>query len=445
MRLDVFAQLFLFLLRVAVGWHFAYEGWVKWQKMRTAEGIDRVAAEAESAAATKTPAPTEPTADGSAKAKTEPTEPAKVDEKKDEGEARGRPPSSRGWSARGYLNDARGPLAEYFWNLAEEGATLDFPGLEGEPVFPLLDRVVVFSQMGLGAALILGLFTRTACLGVIGMLALFYITQPPWDLRPLPPQTHDLRRKTVTLEDGGELRLDASGGKTRVELYELGKVEPKVRIEADDRAGVRRQALELNRYDVYVLYRRHAHWLRSPPPDPSRARENFLFVNYNLIELLAAGLLLCANAGFACGFDVLVRHYVTGYIVGGRRGEEVPSDELQEPAGEEPAAPPPTPRPASVFRQAPSYTEAPTVTAPPMTMDPTLPRTAMQMPAGSLDATPGLPLSPPPGLVRLQFTCNVCLRPFQADVDGFGRPTTVRCPGCGRQDLYSARPDEQLK
>jgi len=62
----VLTQIVLVLLRLAIGWHFLYEGYYKWQTWR-------------------------PTVH----------------------------PASR-WSAEGYLRNANGPLARYYWNLLED-------------------------------------------------------------------------------------------------------------------------------------------------------------------------------------------------------------------------------------------------------------------------------------------------------------------------------------
>jgi thiosulfate dehydrogenase [quinone] large subunit len=77
--------------------------------------------------------------------------------------------SSPSWSAAGYMKVSRGPFAGFFHWIA------------GQP--QLLDKANLVTSYGLtiiGVLLILGLFTRLAALGGIGLVLLFYICNPPF-------------------------------------------------------------------------------------------------------------------------------------------------------------------------------------------------------------------------------------------------------------------------
>ena len=72
------------------------------------------------------------------------------------------------WSARGFLLDSSGMFESWFYWMANN---------EG-----VLTTINILNQWGLvliGLALIIGLFSRLACLGGIAMLALFYLSHPP--------------------------------------------------------------------------------------------------------------------------------------------------------------------------------------------------------------------------------------------------------------------------
>jgi thiosulfate dehydrogenase [quinone] large subunit len=114
-RLDRTQQVALVVLRTLIGWHFAYEGFVKlfwpaWSR----DGV----------------------------------------------------PLAR-FSSVGYLRSATGPLAEVFRGLA------DWNGL------PWLDHLVAWSLLLVGLGLMLGLFTQLACTGGLVLLALFYVSWLP--------------------------------------------------------------------------------------------------------------------------------------------------------------------------------------------------------------------------------------------------------------------------
>jgi thiosulfate dehydrogenase [quinone] large subunit len=77
--------------------------------------------------------------------------------------------SSPSWSAAGYLKVSRGPFAAFFHWIASQ------------PL--LLDKANLITSYGLtiiGVLLILGLFTRVAAFGGIGLVLLFYICNPPF-------------------------------------------------------------------------------------------------------------------------------------------------------------------------------------------------------------------------------------------------------------------------
>ncbi len=73
-----------------------------------------------------------------------------------------------GWSARGYLENASGPLENVFRGLAAR------PGFVS-----LADFAVVWGLMLVGLLLMLGLFSRLAALGGFLLLFLFFAAAPP--------------------------------------------------------------------------------------------------------------------------------------------------------------------------------------------------------------------------------------------------------------------------
>jgi thiosulfate dehydrogenase [quinone] large subunit len=77
--------------------------------------------------------------------------------------------TAESWSAAGYLEQARGPLADMFKWMASDPA--------------ILDRVNQLNMWGLTAivlGLILGCFTRTASAAGILTILLFYMCNPPF-------------------------------------------------------------------------------------------------------------------------------------------------------------------------------------------------------------------------------------------------------------------------
>jgi thiosulfate dehydrogenase [quinone] large subunit len=108
-------QVALVVLRTLVGWHLAYEGFVKlWSPAWSRAG-----------------------------------EPL------------------RGFSSAGYLKAASGPFAGIFRALGES------------PVLPAVDWLVTLGLLFAGLALILGLFTRLGGYVALALLAVFYVSQLP--------------------------------------------------------------------------------------------------------------------------------------------------------------------------------------------------------------------------------------------------------------------------
>jgi thiosulfate dehydrogenase [quinone] large subunit len=71
------------------------------------------------------------------------------------------------WSSAGYLRGASGPLAGVFHAVA------------GSPLLPYVDRVMPLALAAVGLLLMLGLFTRAACIGGLCLLGLFYVSAIP--------------------------------------------------------------------------------------------------------------------------------------------------------------------------------------------------------------------------------------------------------------------------
>ena len=79
-----------------------------------------------------------------------------------------------GWTAHGYLANAEGPLAGVFRWIADTPFMLS-----------VVDEINVWGQVAIGLGLMLGLFTRTACVAGAALLALYFIAQPPaWLVNP---------------------------------------------------------------------------------------------------------------------------------------------------------------------------------------------------------------------------------------------------------------------
>jgi thiosulfate dehydrogenase [quinone] large subunit len=78
------------------------------------------------------------------------------------------------WSSAGYLRGATGPLSDAFHALA------------GSPVLPFVDQAMPWALAAVGLLLMLGLFTRVACVGALVLLALFYVSAIPTAGVPQP-------------------------------------------------------------------------------------------------------------------------------------------------------------------------------------------------------------------------------------------------------------------
>jgi thiosulfate dehydrogenase [quinone] large subunit len=77
--------------------------------------------------------------------------------------------TSAGWSAAGYMKQARGPFAELFRWIAANPNMLDNANL-----------ITMWGLTIVGVLLILGLFTRLAALGGMAFILLFYLCNPPF-------------------------------------------------------------------------------------------------------------------------------------------------------------------------------------------------------------------------------------------------------------------------
>ena len=77
--------------------------------------------------------------------------------------------TSPSWSAAGYMKVSRGPFAAFFHWIASQPQLLDKANL-----------ITMYGLTIVGALLILGLFTRLAALGGIGLVLLFYLCNPPF-------------------------------------------------------------------------------------------------------------------------------------------------------------------------------------------------------------------------------------------------------------------------
>jgi thiosulfate dehydrogenase (quinone) large subunit len=121
MRLTGFQQFCLVTLHTAIGWHFAYEGFYKLMLPGWTRSGERVGA----------------------------------------------------WSAAGYLKGATGPFASMFHNMAASASTVH-----------AVDLLVPVGLLLVGLSLMLGLLTQFGCVGAIGFLATFYLSQPPFTGMP---------------------------------------------------------------------------------------------------------------------------------------------------------------------------------------------------------------------------------------------------------------------
>ena len=116
MRLTGFQQICLVTLRTAIGWHFAYEGFYKLMLPGWTRTGERIAE----------------------------------------------------WSAAGYLKGATGPAAPLFHSMAGNASLMN-----------VVDMAIPIGLFLVGMSLMLGLLTQVGCLGAIGFLTMFYLSQPP--------------------------------------------------------------------------------------------------------------------------------------------------------------------------------------------------------------------------------------------------------------------------
>jgi len=77
--------------------------------------------------------------------------------------------TSASWSAAGYMKVSRGPFASFFHWVASQPQMLDRANL-----------ITMYGLTIVGVLLIVGLFTRAAALGGLGLVLLFYLCNPPF-------------------------------------------------------------------------------------------------------------------------------------------------------------------------------------------------------------------------------------------------------------------------
>lgn len=147
------------------------------------------------------------------------------------------------WTAIGYLSNSWGPLAPIFKGVAETPWMLSMSNF-------MMPWALTFVGLGL----MLGLFTRTAILVGIGLLAMFYSAAPP--IEAMPPYA------------------------------EWG--------------------VEGFQWMPYLISLEHAQWAGK---HMINCEGNYMYVNKNLIEMLALLALLTLNTGMSCGLDVYVRSW----------------------------------------------------------------------------------------------------------------------------------------
>jgi len=73
------------------------------------------------------------------------------------------------WSSVGFLLDSNGFLGSFFHSLASNPATLN-----------IIDQLNIWGLILIGLGLILGLFSRVACISGIILLASYYLSHPPF-------------------------------------------------------------------------------------------------------------------------------------------------------------------------------------------------------------------------------------------------------------------------
>ncbi|GMV64206.1 MAG: DoxX family protein [Candidatus Omnitrophica bacterium] len=81
------------------------------------------------------------------------------------------------WSSAGYLTSSFGPFSYLFQEMLKE---------ENAWFLHIADLMVTYGLIVAGACLLLGLFTRLGCVVGLMLLALFYVSMPPWEWTPMP-------------------------------------------------------------------------------------------------------------------------------------------------------------------------------------------------------------------------------------------------------------------
>ena len=87
----------------------------------------------------------------------------------------------------GWSSELRGKWAQIL--TAEQREKFGWPPAPPKSELDTVNKTVSWGLTIFGACLILGLFTPVAALGGAGLLALFYISNPPWPGLPEPPQS----------------------------------------------------------------------------------------------------------------------------------------------------------------------------------------------------------------------------------------------------------------
>lgn len=73
------------------------------------------------------------------------------------------------WSSVAFLLDSRGFLSSFFYSLASD-----------PDILQLVDFLNIWALILIGLGLMLGLFTRISIIGGIALLAMYYLSHPPF-------------------------------------------------------------------------------------------------------------------------------------------------------------------------------------------------------------------------------------------------------------------------
>ena len=73
------------------------------------------------------------------------------------------------WTSKAYLLDSKGPFAGLFYRIGENASVLKVADLMNEWGLTLI-----------GISLIIGLFSRVACIAGVILLAFYYLSHPSW-------------------------------------------------------------------------------------------------------------------------------------------------------------------------------------------------------------------------------------------------------------------------